>query len=58
MKEAIGKIVFNYEVDCPHCGETNYSGTDQFDKLEHGDGTPFGVLKCFECENEFYLTIE
>jgi len=57
MKEAIGTVDISYQVDCPYCDETNYSD-GSWDNLEYGDGLPHGVLKCYECNNEFQVTIE
>lgn len=60
METAIGTVVISYQVDCPHCGETNYSDADykQWVNLEWGDGHPHGNICCIECDKEFYLEIE
>jgi len=60
MKKAIGFPVISYEVNCPYCSETSYSDIchKDWDELEWGDGTPYGVLKCDECDNEFEVSIE
>jgi len=57
---AIGSVDISYQVDCPNCSETTYSDIDheQWSKLEYGDGYPHGTLKCNECGEEFYVTIE
>ncbi len=60
MKKAIGEFHVTYSVECPHCGETNYSNLDydNWQKLEWGDGYPYGTLECSECEEEFNVEIE
>jgi len=57
---AIGQVDISYSVDCPNCGETQYSDGDwnQWSKLEYGDGLPYGTLKCSDCGEEFYVEIE
>lgn len=58
--EANGTVNISYEVDCPHCGETQYSDVDyaQWVNLEYGDGHPHGVLECNDCGEHFYVNIE
>lgn len=62
MLEAKGAVDISYRVDCPHCEETQYSdvssGENQWDELEYGDGLPHGVLKCSDCDENFYVEIE
>ena len=61
MEEAKGIIQeISYQVDCPHCNETSYSDihTDDWDKLEHGDGYPYGELQCSTCDKSFYVSID
>lgn len=59
MKKAIGEQQdISYQVDCPHCGETSYSDMGDWSDLEHGDGTPHGVLECSDCGEEFEMSIK
>jgi len=60
MKEAIGEQQsVEYQVDCPYCGETSYSDvcSEEWRKLEWGDGTPYGTLECSDCDKEFNISI-
>ena len=60
MKSATGTVSISYQVDCPYCGETNYSDSSyaQWVNLEWGDGHPHGMLKCDDCKEEFQMDIQ
>lgn len=63
MLEAKGEVHISYSVDCPHCGETQYSdinasGERYWDELEYGDGLPYGELKCCDCKEIFHVEIK
>ena len=46
-----------YVAECPYCKESTYSDIhfEAWKRLEYADGTPYGVINCPSCENEFEL---
>lgn len=59
MEKVIGEVHISYSVECPSCDETSYSDVhhEDWEDLEYGDGYPHGVLKCDNCDHEFYINI-
>jgi len=61
MEKSVGTVNISYQVDCPYCGETNYSDVQRYsgwEDLEYGDGLPHGILNCGDCKQDFEVEIQ
>lgn len=59
MKKAEGITIVNYKVNCPYCGETSYRHIhkSKWERVEFGDGKPYGHVICKECGKTFEMHI-